>query len=228
VLVPLLRAWDERVDILLLSHRDTDHTGGARAVLDMQRGASLLSSLESGHELHRFGVSTRCMDHREGGQAWDWDGVRLEVVHPRANDYQDGARPNNLSCVLRITNGRQAALLAGDIERAQEMALAERARQDGGPSGLRSDLLLVPHHGSKTSSSPALLEAVRPRLALVQAGYRNRFGHPAPEVIQRYRELGVSVFESTRCGAATWRSSQPLTVDCQRQLVQRYWHHRVP
>ena len=77
-------------------------------------------------------------------------------------------------------------------------------------------------------SDPTLfLEAVQPRTALVQAGYRNRFGHPAPEVLQRYRERHIQVVESPRCGAATWSSLQPAGVGCEREAAPRYWHHRI-
>ncbi len=230
VLVPLLRALGDRVDLLLLSHRDSDHTGGAAAVLKMQPQALLLSSLEPEHELHRLRAAARCHDAAEGGQAWQWDGVRFEVLSPRSADYDGLPRSNALSCVLRISNPRSAALLTGDIEAAQELSLVQRRSGTGaaGRSGLQADLLLVPHHGSKTSSSAALLAAVQPSLALVQSGYRNRFGHPADSVMQRYRDLGVPVFDSPRCGAALWRSSEPASVSCQRQVQQRYWLHRLP
>jgi competence protein ComEC len=109
-------------------------------------------------------------------------------------------------------------LLAGDIETAQEQALI---RAQLAPV----DVLLVPHHGSKTSSSLPFLQALQPRLALVQAGYRNRFGHPAPEVVARYRAEAIALVESSRCGAATWRSDAPGQVHCERQQRQRYWHH---
>ena len=218
VLVPLLRALDERVHTLVLSHRDTDHTGGARAVLAMQADAALLSSIEDEHELQALRPATRC----EAGQRWEWDGVRFEVLHPLAADYGTGLRANALSCVLRVDNGRHSALLVGDIEAAQEVRLVEvQAR-------LKADLLLMPHHGSKTSSTPAFLDAVQPRLALAQAGYRNRFGHPAPAVLARYRERGIEVVESARCGAATWTSVRPQAVSCQRETARRYWHHAVP
>jgi competence protein ComEC len=113
-------------------------------------------------------------------------------------------------------------LLAGDIEQPQEAALVAA----GAP--LAADLLLVPHHGSKTSSSEAFLQAVRPGIALVQAGYRNRFGHPAPAVLQRHAERGIRVVTSARCGAATWESRAPASVACERERQARYWHHRVP
>jgi competence protein ComEC len=85
----------------------------------------------------------------------------------------------------------------------------------------------VPHHGSNTSSSPAFLDAVQPRIAIVQAGYRNRFGHPAAPVMQRYRQRQVRIVQSPQCGAAWWRSAQPELVQCQRTLALRYWNHDV-
>lgn len=221
VLVPLLRALGERLDTVVLSHRDSDHTGGAPAVLAMQPQAALLSSIEATHPLQALRPARRCL----AGQRWRWDGVDFELLHPVEADYERvAAKPNSVSCVLRIGNGRASVLLAGDIERAQEEALAARAA-DG---ALRVDLLLVPHHGSKTSSSPALLDAVRPRLALVQAGYRNRFGHPAPPVREAYAARGTAVIDSPHCGAARWSSRQPQSVGCERAMQPRYWHHRVP
>uniref|UniRef100_UPI0017DBFD9C ComEC/Rec2 family competence protein n=1 Tax=Ramlibacter sp. TaxID=1917967 RepID=UPI0017DBFD9C len=218
VLVPLLRQAGERIDMLVLSHRDADHTGGARAVLAMQPQASLLSSIEPQHELQAVRRATRC----ENGQHWEWDGVRFEILHPLPADYGMGPKPNAISCVLRIGNGRATALLAGDIEQPQEARLVA----DGAP--LAADLLLVPHHGSKTSSSEAFLDAVHPRIALAQAGYRNRFGHPAPAVAQRYAEHGIRLVPSARCGAAAWRSAEAGAVGCERERQARYWHHAPP
>jgi competence protein ComEC len=219
VLVPLLAQMGERIDTLMLSHRDSDHTGGAAAVLAMHPQAALWSSLEDEHSLHALRPGwTRC----QAGQAWVWDGVRFEVLHPAASSgpLTRAHKPNEVSCVLRISTAQASALLAGDIELAQEQALLQ--------SGLAPvDVLLVPHHGSKTSSSLPFLLALQPRLALVQAGYRNRFGHPAPEVVARYQAQGSKLVESTRCGAATWRSDQPGQVRCERMERKRYWHHRI-
>ncbi|MES2385201.1 MAG: DNA internalization-related competence protein ComEC/Rec2 [Pseudomonadota bacterium] len=217
VLVPLLRALGERVDMLMLSHRDSDHIGGAPAVLAMQPQAVLLSSIEDKHPLQVLRPSQRCV----AGQRWAWDGVDFEVLHPYAGDYATTLKPNAMSCVLRIFNGKTTALLAGDIELAQEQRLVASGLD------LRADLLLVPHHGSKTSSSAAFLDAVRPTLALAQAGYRNRFGHPALPVLERYRERGIRVVSSPACGAASWSSELPDSVRCQRQTGLRYWHHRA-
>ncbi|WCM89727.1 DNA internalization-related competence protein ComEC/Rec2 [Acidovorax sp. NCPPB 3576] len=230
VLVPLLRSMGERIDLLMLSHRDTDHTGGAAAVLAQQPQAGLMGSIENEHALQQLRPAVPCL----AGQRWAWDGVLFELLHPLQAQAHDDApqaaprpavRPNTLSCVLRITaapsqeGAPPSALLAGDIEQAQESALL--ARGAIGPA----DVLLVPHHGSKTSSTAAFLDAVRPRTALVQAGYRNRFGHPAPDVVARYRERGAVLLDSPRCGAATWASEAPREWRCERDAGRRYWHH---
>jgi competence protein ComEC len=222
VLVPLLRALDVRLDTLVLSHRDSDHVGGAPAILAMQPQVALLSSIEDDHVLRVLHPVTRC----EAGQHWQWDGVDFEFLHPLPRDYGTAQKPNAMSCTLRITNGRQAALLAGDLEAAQESLLLARSRL--GDSPLRADVLLAPHHGSKTSSSPALLDAVAPRFVLVQSGYRNRFGHPAAPVVARYEERNIQVIDSPHCGASIWRSDQPDSVQCQRQAQARYWQHGFP
>jgi competence protein ComEC len=224
VLVPLLRAMGERLDLVLLSHRDADHVGGAASVLAMQPQAGLSSSMEAEHELQSLRVGKRCAT----GQRWQWDGVDFEMLHPDVTAYDTPARSNTMSCVLRISAALKAssgaagpvsALLVGDIEVRQEQSLLRAG-------SIQSDLLLMPHHGSKTSSSGSFLDAVQPRLALTQAGYRNRFNHPAPEVLERYRERGIAVLQSAYCGAATWRSVQPAQWTCQRDVDLRYWHHR--
>ncbi|MGK2899970.1 MAG: DNA internalization-related competence protein ComEC/Rec2 [Burkholderiaceae bacterium] len=229
VLLPLLRARGEsRIDRLVLSHRDLDHVGGAGAVLRAMPVDDVLSSLDPVHPL--LGLArhtTRC----SAGQSWEWDGVRFEVLRPAAGDYERTLKANAMSCVLRVSSaprGAQAGhsvLLTGDIEREQESALLADAAE-----ALRSEVLIVPHHGSKTSSTPAFLAAVQPRVAVFQAGYRNRFGHPAPEVLQRYRERGIAIVASPACGAYRWDAARtPADTaaggSCQRDTVRRYWHH---
>ena len=215
VVVPLLNALGARVDTLVLSHRDSDHVGGAAAVLLAHPKALLLSSIEDTHELQRLRPATRC----QAGQRWQWDGVDFEVLHPSPADYEGPLKSNALSCTLRITNGQQVALLAGDIEKAQEQKLVQAGAQ------LKADVLLVPHHGSQTSSTPEFLDAVSPRIALVQSGYRNRYGHPARPVMVRYEARGIQVVTSPTCGAALWQTRQPDRVICQRDRHARYWQH---
>jgi competence protein ComEC len=217
VLVPLLSALGARVDTLVLSHRDSDHVGGAAALLLAHPKAALLSSIEDTHELQQLRRATRCL----AGQQWRWDGVDFEVLHPSASDYEGQPKSNALSCTLRISNGQHAALLVGDIEKAQELTLVEKR------VNLKVDVLLVPHHGSQTSSTPEFLDVVSPRIALVQSGYRNRYGHPARPVMVRYEDRGIQVVDSPHCGAAHWRSIQPDRVNCQRDLEARYWQYKA-
>lgn len=218
VLLPLLRArGDTPLSLLVLSHRDVDHVGGARSLLEAGVAPRLLSSLEDGHALLALAVAPR---RCEAGQRWDWDGVRFEVLHPTASDHGRVDKPNGLSCVLRVSGLSGSVLLTGDIEREQEARLVASARDS-----LRSDVLVVPHHGSKTSSTAAFLDAVAPRVAVVQAGYRNRFGHPAPAVVARYRERGIVVVDSPHCGAWRWPVGEQGQGVCQRDAARRYWHH---
>ena len=221
VLVPLLQSLQERLDLVVLSHRDIDHVGGAPAVLTMQPQAELLSSIEADNALQSLRPARRCV----AGQQWDWDGVRFTVLHPQAADYDEPAKSNAMSCVLRISTGIKTALLTGDIEQPQE------ARLVASGIDLKAGVLLVPHHGSNTSSSAAFLDAVSPQVAIVQSGYRNRFGHPTALVMARYAERDIQVVDSPHCGAYRWRSWQADTNRsgaCTRISSQRYWHHRVP
>jgi competence protein ComEC len=218
VLVPMLRALGvSRLELLMLSHRDSDHVGGAAAVLASLPVAAVSSSLEATHPLLGGRVHRRC----EAGQSWQWDGVRFEVLHPRTTDFAArDAKPNTLSCVLAVTDAQgHRLLLTGDLEAGQEQRLVREQ-----PEALRSRVLLVPHHGSKTSSSSDFIDAVAPQTAVVQAGFANRFGHPAPEVERRYAERGIAFVRSDRCGAWQWTSGESPA--CQREVGRRYWHHR--
>lgn len=220
VLLPLMRALGVRaIDTLVLSHRDTDHVGGAASVMAALPVHELLSSLEPGHGLLGQARAARPCS---AGQVWHHDGVRFELLHPLAADLQAGGRPpNTLSCVLRIEDAQgRSVLLAGDIEAPQEAALVQRLG-----ARLRSTVLLVPHHGSRTSSTAAWLAAVQPEVAVVQAGYRNRFGHPAPEVLARYAGQGIAVVRTDQCGAWLWHDGAAA---CTRQVQRRYWHWVPP
>ncbi len=219
VLLPLLRVRGERkVDLLLLSHRDADHVGGAASLLGGLPVLASTSSLAPGHPLlARLPAHRRC----DAGQQWTWDGVRFEILHPQAADHAMMLKSNALSCVLKVTDAAgQSLLLTGDIEAAQESALVAQL----GAAGLASETLLVPHHGSRTSSTEAFLQAVSPRTGVVQAAYRSRFGHPAPDVMARYARLGIDVRRSDRCGAYTVPPDGTAGV-CQRATDRRYWHH---
>ncbi len=212
VVLPLLRALGDQLDAVVVSHRDSDHAGGASAVRTAHPKARWLSSYSEQ-------ASERCV----AGQHWTWDGVTFEVLRPLPGDYghdgQERLSSNAMSCVLRVAGARHSAWLGGDIDAAHEVQLALARPQD------RATVMLAPHHGSLTSSTPVLLNTLQPRWVLVQSGYRNRFGHPAPDVLERYKQRSIRWVNSPVCGAATWRSAEPDTVQCHRQDSRRYWHH---
>ena len=208
VVVPALQALGEAPDVVVVSHRDSDHAGGSAAVAAAWPATRWWSSFDEA-------PARRCV----AGQRWRWDGVDFEVLHPTEQDHvQARLSTNAMSCVLRVSAGGRAAWLSGDLDADREVRLA-LARPD-----LRADLMVAPHHGSRSSSHPALLNVLQPTLAIVQSGYLNRFGHPAPVVLQRYRERGIRWVNTPDCGAARWSTERPETIDCARVRLRRYWN----
>lgn len=212
VVVPFLRATGVRaLDTLVVSHRDSDHAGGVesvRAALPVARIVSSLTPAELPGE--------RCA----AGQAWTWDGVRFALLHPPADDPERPAPParpaNQQSCVLWIGNAAGSVLLTGDIEAAQERQLIA----SGQP--LRASVLLAAHHGSRSSSTAPFIAAVAPRAVLFSAGYRNRFGHPHPAVLER---IGAAeVWRTDRDGALRVDLGPTLALAAERRRAPRYWH----
>jgi competence protein ComEC len=212
VVVPALRGQGvARLDLVVLTHEDGDHIGGATTVLETFEVDALATSLPSAHALNGLAPNAR---RCQAGDGWTWDGVRFDFLHPVA---APAGKRNDLSCVLRIAAGGHAMLLTGDIERGAEAAMMARAR------ALPSDVLLVPHHGSRTSSTPEFISAVAPRWAVVPVGYRSRFGHPNPEVVARYQAAHVQVLRTDLQGAITVRMGTTLELAAERQLHGRYW-----
>lgn len=208
VVVPFLRhAGVARVDTLIVSHGDNDHIGGSASLLAAIPVTRVLSSVPE-----RLANGEAC----HHGQTWEWDGVRFSVVHPQAENRLAG---NNRSCVLRIENRFGAALLPGDIAAKAERDLLLHAGEQ-----LRADILVVPHHGSKTSSTEVFLDAVRPQVALLPVGYRNRYRHPHPGVVARYRERSIALDDSASAGAIRVEiGTRGLQRDRYRETQRRYW-----
>jgi competence protein ComEC len=218
VIAPYLRARGiTNLDAMVVSHADADHAGGALAMLEAIDVDWTVSSLPMEHPIvAASGRHTRC----EAGQQWQWDGVQFELLHPDAASYAETkVKTNALSCVLKVSLAGHSILLAGDIEAAQEAELLSRTSQ-----GMAANVLLVPHHGSGTSSTQPFLEAVRPSLAIYQLGYRNRFHHPQRQVVGRYASLGVLGLRTDQHGAITVHFSEKITVQHYREQHRRYWH----
>ncbi|MBI5625792.1 MAG: DNA internalization-related competence protein ComEC/Rec2 [Nitrosomonadales bacterium] len=220
ILIPVLRALGvAKLDGLILTHDDTDHTGGALSVMQAMPIDWLSSSLpEQSPILQQAHNPQRCTD----GQHWDWDGVHFELLHPSPDSYnQENIRKNNRGCVLRISTGNQHILLATDIEKESEQRLLKEHADK-----LPAALLVVPHHGSMTSSVQPFVEAVHPRYAVFTVGYLNRFGHPKEEVVERYRETGSELLRSDEDGAILVEmDAHGLQVERYRRTQMRYWTH---
>jgi competence protein ComEC len=222
VVVPFLRGEGVRaLDALVISHADDDHYGGAFSLAASRGPAWLLSPLAATDPLHLMVArSTRC----EAGQSWTWDHVTFTVLHPpRAAHAEPRRRENDRSCVVRVVTAGSSLLLSGDVEARSE---AEMVR---GVLALSSEVLLAPHHGSKTSSTAAFLDAVGPRHALFSVGHRNRHRHPHPAVVARYLERGVRIHRTDRDGALHLRlGERPDALDPVRRRAARprYWSDR--
>lgn len=212
VLVPYLR-WlgVRRLDTVLVTHGDADHAGGLASLLAAVPADRLLSSMA---ELEG--------DLCAAGQGWHWDGVDFRILHPADAAHRRSSRRNSLSCVLAVDAGGRRMLLTGDIEAGDEAAMVERDA-----AALRADLLLVPHHGARGSSTPAFVEAVGAGEVIYSVGYRNRFGHPRADVVDRYAATLARQWRTDRDGALRIRMAPAgMTIDATRRQAARYWHGR--
>ncbi len=187
VVRPWLRRQPQSVSKTLVSHGDSDHAGGLSSLMDLVPAQALLSG-----EPDRVAGSRAC----SRGQRWRHDGVEFRVLWPEPDS--SIRQSNNRSCVLRINGQAGSALLTGDITRPVEFWLAERYDEP-------VTVLQVPHHGSATSSSYTLLRTLSPQRAVVSAGHRNPFGHPAEAIVRRYRELGIPLHGTAEAGMIVFR-----------------------
>jgi competence protein ComEC len=213
VIIPyLLHNGIKRIDALVISHGDNDHIGGAAAILREMNVHEIITSVPS-----RFPQKQAkfCWN----GLQWRWDGVHFKFLHPERNFHGHG---NNTSCVLKITIGNKSILLTGDIEKKIENELLQKAKRE-----LPTTLLVIPHHGSHTSSSWNFIQEVHAQYAIFSYGYRNRYHHPHREVCQRYARVGTKTLNTVLSGAIT------MTLDANSDIVhihefrkeyRKFWH----
>jgi competence protein ComEC len=228
-MVPFLRGEGVgKLDGLMITHADDDHYGGAASVAYSREPGWLLSSLRPEDSLHAFFTTSL---HCEAGQAWRWDGVDFRVLHPAGEIYAPALpspgkrkqrKENDRGCVLKISTAAASILLTADVEARSEQEMLERDS-----AVLRADILLVPHHGSKTSSTGAFIDAVAPKTGVLSVGYRNRFHHPNEGVVARYVERSIGLRRTDREGAL--RIVLPATGEpaiTGQQAACRYWSER--
>ena len=213
VVLPVLKHLGiERIDTLLVSHGDNDHIGGAVPVLQGVQVDRLLTNEHiSGH------ASWPCV----AGESWVWNRVQFRVLHPGAGDHKEG---NNGSCVVKISSPFGNILLPADIEKKAESRLVADH-----PDDLQADILIAPHHGSRTSSSSDFLDHVAPDLVLVPAGWHNRYRHPSGQVVRRVQEKGAALASTADCGAIEITLDRTgRNISSWRIQQRRLWQWRVP
>jgi competence protein ComEC len=215
VILPYLKTLSiDRIHRLVISHADSDHIGGAQVVINSMDVDSLV------------GQGIEALDHPNKaacvkGDRWHWDGVDFEFLHPDDHNYE---RPNNRSCVLKISAAGGSILLTGDIEKKVENKLLS------GRQNLKADVLVVPHHGSKSSSTRRFIKAVDADIVLFPVGYRNRYGLPNRDVFERYLGTGADLYASGYSGAVRVTFSPEygaLVTDEYRKNHHKYWNHRI-
>ncbi|MGS2717521.1 DNA internalization-related competence protein ComEC/Rec2 [Eionea flava] len=229
IIAPYLRATGQRVvDMLMISHSDKDHAGGMQGLLKAADVDLLLtgnpetlpmpsSANEFSDQPHR--LAKQCVQ----GQYWQWDTVDFRVLWPPlSREVGESRKSNNDSCVLLISVGERHVLLTGDIESIVEKELLEHAYL---PPNI--DILLMPHHGSNTSSERTFIRRVSPTFAIATAGYRNQYRHPSEKVLSRYRQQGSIVFNTASDGAIQFsleNSADDWLLKTWRDHHKRYWY----
>ncbi len=209
VLPYLAHRGRQHVDRLVLSNGDQDHAGGAHALLAELQVDEVISG-----EPDRVGPASAC----EAGMHWNWDGVEFRVLHPPPA--VRFGRSNDNSCVIRVSNGRWSLLLTGDIENEGEQRLLADS-----PAGLASNILVAPHHGSATSSSAPFVRRVEPDWVIFSTGYRNLYGFPKSEVVDRWRATGAETINTAETGAVTFHLySGDQLPEVIHEHAHRYWN----
>ena len=232
IILPYLRGRGiYHIDRMVISHSDSDHVGGAATLLKHIQFDSMMGSLPNSNPLllnlrARKIPSIPC----SFGQRWKWDGVEFVIWHPHEGTIflsQYFGKPNEMSCVLEVRNQKGSLWLTGDVEKQGEALIAERLDEHMLQEiGSRELIFMAPHHGSKTSSSLALLKRLEPSKAFAQNGYRNRYGHPHPSVMARYQALEIPFYQTSQTGAQTWifKSVANSSPQFWRHDISRMWH----
>ena len=209
-LAPFLRQQGaQRVNLLIVSHADSQHTGGVRSLRELFPVARILTSAPG---LTPIDNAEPC----QAGQSWEWDGVRFDILHPPPTGFSG----DDASCVLKVAGAAGRVLLPGDIETGAEMTLTQTHGNK-----LAAEVLVAPHQGRRNLSTAAFLDAVQPRYVLFATGYHNRYGYPRADTVARYQSTGASLLDSSYEGALTFRlePGQPLEPERYRQAQRRYW-----
>ena len=208
VIIPYLQAKQiNTLDKVIISHADNDHIGGLIDVLQTFEAGEILTSTPD--------KITQQSSHCYAGQQWRWDGVLFEILSPTQNTRLKG---NNASCVLKVSTDKFSVLLSADIEKKAEKQLIKYQKEK-----LNSDILISPHHGSKTSSTQAFLDAVSPSTVIVSSGFKNRFNHPAQQIVDRYKANNIKLINSNCAGQIVVELGDEIRINEYRKDHARYY-----
>ncbi|MBU3628174.1 DNA internalization-related competence protein ComEC/Rec2 [Polynucleobacter sp. AP-Reno-20A-A9] len=235
IILPYLRGRGiNQVDRMVISHSDSDHVGGAATLLRHIQFNLMMGSLPSNNPLlHNLAARKIPAVPCRFGQRWSWDGVDFVIWHPHEETVfaeQYPGKPNEMSCVLEVRNQQSSLWLTGDVEKQGESEITERLDEEMLQEISDRELIfMAPHHGSKTSSSLALLKRLEPSQAFAQNGYRNRYGHPHPDVTARYQGLEIPFYQTPKTGAQTWifKNNSKSSTQFLRHDIKRIWHRSM-
>ena len=206
-----------KINTLMISHADKDHIGGAKGLLQHIMVEQVLTSDTNALLTHQ---PQQCVI----GQHWQWDGVDFKVLHPPnlaiVKKNKNNKRNNN-SCVLLVQSSEQRLLLTGDIEAVSEQLLVKNFAKQ-----LAADILVVPHHGSKSSSSLEFIKAVQPQYAIISVGHINQYGHPKQQVLSRYQSLDINILTTAEHGAILFKLAEKhkkILPRCYRIEHSAFW-----
>lgn len=220
VITPYLRiAGIKRIDFLVISHGDNDHIGGARSLIETFDVSHIITSVPERFTYLRDGYQSLSISPCIENQSFEIDKAKFKFLAPSNLKRLKG---NNRSCVLKINFGKQSILLTGDIEKAAEKELLLRHAKD-----LPAKVLLVPHHGSRTSSTFNFIKTIAPTYVIFSYGYLNSYHHPHSEVINRYLEINSQLLNTVNSGAIIMtlsRDSDKVIIQEYRKNHQRIWH----
>ncbi len=218
ILIPyLIQEKIKVIDVLVVSHADNDHAGGAKAISDQWPVKKFYTSAVE--RLESISPANYCL----AGEHWEWDGVKFEFLYPSIQQLNDAQiKGNDRSCVLKVSNQFGSVLLVGDIEKKAEQWLCEHQQEK-----LKSEVLIVPHHGSKSSSTLEFLASVNPTVAVLSYGYKNRYHHPHLSIVRRYLSKGIQLISTMRSGALVHRIGPIRSWQFYRDQHQEFWRNPV-
>lgn len=225
VIIPYLRSQGiKRLDQLVISHGDNDHIGGAQALLNYYKETDLV-----GQDIDELVLANKSDNNKQNcfaGLQWLWDEVNFEFISPEKKTLPSIQSPsrNNGSCVLRVSSQYGSVLFTGDIEKKVENRLLNKYG-----SQLATDILMVPHHGSNTSSSHAFINVIDPKYSLISVGYKNKYKLPGKRAMARLKTLNSELIQTDKNGAITIKllSDEGIVIERYRDIFRKYWHHKL-